>query len=314
MPMTVSSIKQSLIERSVGPVVALNIPFLPDGDVDYEDLQGYVDFLCESDAKTILMTYGSTEYGVLSDDEIYEITRVVGAAVRGRCNFIAASKCWSVNKTVAYIRYAKQCGASAVKVQPNIFTANVSETALFDYYERICKQTDFPIWAYTGIVNGATPLVPDTIARLAAELPNIYAMKTDGEMMYAYFDMIQASDNIMIVSGGQMKTMLYGYQLGSKAYLCPVAPLFPHVANRFFSYLEKGDTFAARTVMMAFEVPILRLCKQMPWLALAKGMLHCAGHFKTSLVRLPGTSASAPQLEEIKYILRDLQDKAQKIG
>ena len=280
--------KKEYIRRASGAVIPLNIPFLEDERIDYESLKVYVEYLVKNEARTLLLTYGSSEYGLLCDDEIYEITSVVAKTVAGRCNFVGASKCWQIDKTIDYIKFAQKCGATAVKVQADVFVTRSTEETIFEYYRRICEKTDFPLWAYTCPNRERTPLQPDTIAKLADELPNIYAMKTDGEMMYLYYNMIHASPNILICSGGQMKTMLYGYRMGSKAYLCPIAPFLPKVSNRFISLLSSGDYDGAYDMVQTYETPIMQLTKTVPWLSLIKYVLFLRGHFKTPIVRCPG--------------------------
>ena len=302
--------RKELIRRSYGAVIPLNIPFLKDERIDYDSLKAYVQYLVNNEARTILLTYGSSEYGLLCDDEIYEITRFVAETVAGRCNFVGASKCWPVDKTVDYIQFAQKCGATGVKVQADIFVTQTNEDSLFEYYRRICQKTDFPLWAYTS----STKVLPDTIAKIAHELPNVYAVKTDGEMMYQYYDMIHKAPELLICSGGQMKTMLLGYRMGSKAYLCPIAPFLPKVSNRFMSLLNSGDYDAAYGMVQAYETPLIQLANTVPWLALIKSVLHVRGHFKTPTVRCPGITVNENVTGEIAGVINKLVEKAKNDG
>jgi len=102
--------RKEYIKKAAGAVIPLNIPFSADEKVDYESLRKYVQFLVQNGARTLLLTSGSSEYGLLCDDEIFEITRVTAETVAGRCNFVGASKFWSVEKTAEYIDFAKKHG------------------------------------------------------------------------------------------------------------------------------------------------------------------------------------------------------------
>ena len=125
-------------------------------------------------------------------------------------------------------------------------------------------------------------------------------MKTDGDMIYGLYDFIQASGGkAMIVSGGQMKTMIFGWSLGSKAFLCPVAPIFPKVSIKFTEYMEKGMVDAAIEIIHIFEDKIIGMCNILDWLALIKAMLYCAGFFPTPFVRCPGYTANNEQLKQV---------------
>ena len=64
--------------RLRGPVVPLNICFNDDGTVDYASVCNYVDWLCTQKAPVILLTYGSTEFTWLTDEDLWELTAAVG--------------------------------------------------------------------------------------------------------------------------------------------------------------------------------------------------------------------------------------------
>ena len=63
--------KSSVTERLKGPVVPLNICFTDDDEVDFPTMRKYVNWLCEQKVPVLLLTYGSSEYYWLSDDDIW---------------------------------------------------------------------------------------------------------------------------------------------------------------------------------------------------------------------------------------------------
>jgi len=298
--------RKEMLEKVKGPVVPVNIPFTKEEKVDYNALERYIDFLASSSVPVLLMTYGSSEYGSLCDEEIYEITRVIGSANAKRSHFVGASKCWQVEKSVDYIEFARKCGADAVKVQPDMWTVEYNQNTVFEYYKRICERTDFPLWAYTAPANGKPGLSPETIHRISSELTNFYAMKTDAEMMYSYFNLIHAARDFMVVSGGQMKTMLYGYRMGSKAYLCTIAPFIPEAANKFYSLIEQNEHDSAYAMVKKWEMPMLDLCSKFSWLSIIKAAIHIVGYFPSWTVRLPG--GASPVKECDLHIIKKVVD------
>jgi dihydrodipicolinate synthase/N-acetylneuraminate lyase len=77
-----SSAYETTRKRLTGPIVPLNIPFTANDEIDYDNIQTYVDWLVTQGAPIVMLTYGSSEYVTLTDSEIYDITRVVGEAAR----------------------------------------------------------------------------------------------------------------------------------------------------------------------------------------------------------------------------------------
>ena len=294
-------------KRIIGPVVPLNIPYGEDESIDYGALERHVDFLAASGVPTLLLTYGSSEYAHLSDQEIEAVTKAAAGANAGRSVFVGATKGWSVQKSIQYVGFAKECGAHSVKIQPPYFGGvEVNQDHLLTYYRKIGEATDLPLWGYSMPVAGKHGgMSPETWRRITAECANVYAMKTDGDMIYGLYDLAQASgEKAMVVSGGQMKTMLFGWPLGSRAYLCGIAPFMPGVSLYFTECMKKGDTAEAMRVIHAFEDPLLGMCLKanIDWLALIKAVLYAEGFFPTPLVRCPGNSATDFQIREVRAL------------
>ena len=95
----------------------LNICFDDHGSVDFGAVRSYVDWLCENGAPVLLLTYGSSEYAYLSDDDVWRLTEEIAEANAGRALFVAATGWWNVPRCRDYLRHADAAGADAVKVQ-----------------------------------------------------------------------------------------------------------------------------------------------------------------------------------------------------
>jgi len=293
---------RNLVHDVCGPVVPLNIPFKGNEEVDYETLGNYVDWLAGEGVPILILTFGSSEMGSLTDREVYEITKVAAEANKGRAHFVGATRCWPIEESVKYIEFAAKYGATAVKIQPNFFSGLVatSDTNI-EYFRTIGERARFPLWAYTLLQNGSNSLSAHDVKRLAEEAPWVIALKNDGEAMYMYYDYVRAAGaRLQIVSGGQMKTLLLGWQLGARAYLCPITPFYPKAGLKFVDCLKKGDIQEAYGVIKRWEDPVIGLANRYDWLALIKSLLQIAGLFPSRKVRLPGHTASEEQFRDIR--------------
>jgi 4-hydroxy-tetrahydrodipicolinate synthase len=286
--------------RISGPIVPINIPLKEDEEIDYDAFERYIDWLAGKGVPVILMTYGSSEYAFLSDHEIYELTRAGASSNAGRAHFVGASKYWPVKEVLKYIEFAGKYGAEAVMVQPDYFTNVYTSEGIVEYYDIICKAAEFPVWAYTITSNG---MKPETVRRLANEVPWVVAMKNDGEAMYNYYEYLRAANsNLQVVSGGQMKTMLYGWMLGARAYLCPVTPFIPDIGIKFIECLRKNEYESAALIIEKWEDPIIGLSAKYNWLGIIKAFLRFAGHFPTGKLRLPAVELSPHALCDVRKV------------
>ena len=59
-----------------GPVVPLNVCFTEEGKVDHTSMRRYANWLCEQQTPVLLLTYGSSEYAWLTDDDIRRFVAV----------------------------------------------------------------------------------------------------------------------------------------------------------------------------------------------------------------------------------------------
>jgi dihydrodipicolinate synthase/N-acetylneuraminate lyase len=310
--------RKELMEKLVGPVVPLNIPYKENLEIDYDSLGRYVDFLAREKVPTIILTFGSSEYINLTDDEIYEVTKTVGEANAGRSMFVGATKCWTVKKSIEYIEHAKKFGAGAVKIQPQYYYNDrpFDQECILKYYKDIDKRSNLPLWAYSAPLYGAhSGLSNETWGSIASECSNVYAMKTDGDMMYGYYGLINASkDRAVVVSAGQMKTMFFGWPFGSRSYLCTITFFMPKVGLYFIDCMIKRKLQEAEKIIHAFEDKMINACSTVRWLLLAKSMVVEAGYYKNAFTRQLSPQITQEQKEFTKKLYNEFQETAIDFG
>ena len=104
-----------------GPVVPINVCFRDDGSVDYEAVRGSFEWLCEQKVPILLLTYGSSEFASIMDDDIRKLTAEVALVNGGRSLFIASTGFWTPREWREFLAFADDAGADAVKVQIHTF-------------------------------------------------------------------------------------------------------------------------------------------------------------------------------------------------
>ena len=190
-------------DRMKGPVVPLNICFNEDGTVDYGAVSAYVSWLAAQQVPILLLTYGSSEFAALSDEEVYRLTEVVAAANEGRSMFIASTKYWKPSETRKFLAHADAAGADAVKVQVDGY--NQTAAALPRYFDQIEGVNDMPLLLWTI----SQPMLPVETAVELSRRPGIIGMKNDADMFAGYYDYTRGSagNQFGVISGGQMRKL-----------------------------------------------------------------------------------------------------------
>ena len=231
----------------------------------------------------LLLTYGSSEYSWLSDEDIWRLTAELAEEVAGRSLFITSTGWWHPTACRKFLKHAHQAGADAVKVQINTRTiadAGSARGQVFSsYHDRVQDAAPIPLLLWCDS-RGAGTVPVDTIAELA-QRPQIVGIKNDEDPFYYYYDLIRATadQDFAVISGGLMRNFVFGYQVGSAAYLCAVAPFRPDIALKFYDLLVAHRFDEAWQMVFRYEDPWLKTVGEMNWLLSIKSALNLHGLF-----------------------------------
>ena len=117
--------------------------------MDYRGLADFVEFLVANKTSTLLITLADSLFSILSDAEIEEITRVVTRQNRGRAMVVAGTQRWWTQKTVAFARFARECGADMVITAPADWAQNNNDDLLLAHYKAVAQE--LPIMLMTAL-------------------------------------------------------------------------------------------------------------------------------------------------------------------
>ena len=293
----------SVAERLKGPVVPINICFADDESVDYAAMRKYVNWLCEHEVPVLLLTYGSSEFYSLTDEEIWQLTAELAEEVASRSLFVASTGWWPPSKCREFLRHAQLAGADAVKVQINP-SLPVKREVLVGYFDMIRDAAEIPL-----LIWGAwpDPYPTEVVAELASR-PEVVGIKNDGDPFYAYYDLIRATAgrDFAVISGGQMRNFVFGYQVGSPAYLCTIAPFRPAIALGFYKLVVAGKYDEAWQMVFRYEDLWLKTAVELDWLCSIKSALSLYGLYPNNRLRAPRVSHAAEERDKIRHCLEQV--------
>jgi len=288
--------EQNVRNRMKGPMASITMPYNKDYAIDHGALRGWVDYMCEKKVPILFLTYGDSELYNLNEQEIEAVIRTVAGQARGRTLVMGGTPRGWTGRIVDFINRLEDSGVDAVSV--HLYTQNEEE--IYRALSQVSDKTRLPLLAYES--KWSVGLV-----KRVAQLPRFVGMKCHAEL-YRYYDFIRTTQehDFGVLSAGQMKHFLFGYLIGSPAYLCPLAPFAPEVALRFYQSLTKGDVEAARQVVFDYEEPLLKRTGPLGYPHAYKSALYLTGHFKTNLMRPPKHTNT---MEEIEPLRRFFQQK-----
>jgi 4-hydroxy-tetrahydrodipicolinate synthase len=275
-----SKLKEKFLQEVKGPIFPIPTPFTKRGDVDYEGIEKYVDFLLGKEVRALMVTVGTSRFDVLTVDEMKKVNeRVVKAAGRRAITIMTTPTNGPTSQSVDFARHAEKMGADGIlAVYPERY---YTDDDVFHFFEDIASACSIGVLIHLMPIragrSGVAPQVqysPDLVERIAA-IDNVVGIKEESHeqgLAYKYNRLV--GDQIVVIGGaGGMRAFLTAYEWGQPAYLVGVGNIVPEIELEFFSALERGDHEGARRIVCDKEEPFFDAAVKVGWhLALKEAM------------------------------------------
>ncbi len=285
----------AVLRRLRGPMASITIPYSRDYSIDRGALRAWVDFVCSDKAPVLFLTHGDSELYNLSEAEIETVIRTVADAARGRALVLGGTGQWWTGRLIRFINRLADSGVDAINV--HLSNSVHDDEDIFGAFRQINDEAKLPVLSSDG--NWSVDLI-----RRLAKLPNMIGDKCHSEL-YKYHDFIRAGreDHFAVLGAGQMRHFLFGYLIGSPAYLCPLAPIAPQISHSFYTALTEGDLDEARRIMFHYEDHLLKITIPIGYPQMYKSALYLSGHYATNLMRPPRRSNGPAELAKMRECL-----------
>jgi 4-hydroxy-tetrahydrodipicolinate synthase len=160
-----------------GVITAMVTPFADDGSVDLERARALATHLVEHGSHGLVVSGTTGESPTLSDDEKIDLLTVVLEEVGDRATIISGTGSNDTHHTVELTRRAAQAGAHGVLVVTPYYN-KPNEAGLRAHFAAAAEAAgDTPLVVYNIPSRCVLNLAPEFLAALAAEIPNVLAVK-----------------------------------------------------------------------------------------------------------------------------------------
>ena len=231
-----------------GSIVALITPFKEDGSVDYEALERLVDFHLANGTDGILVLGTTGESSTMSDDEDYEVARVVIERVAGRVPVIggAGSNCTaeSLEKSQGLVRLGVD---GLLLITPYYNKSN--EEGIYRHFTAVLDEVDVPCILYNIPGRTGCSISEGNLARLSRH-PNAWGIKeASGSITYATTAARYLSDDFRMFSGND-DIVVPLMSLGAKGVISVWADVAPATVHQMCADFLAGDLASARKAQL----------------------------------------------------------------
>jgi 4-hydroxy-tetrahydrodipicolinate synthase len=284
-----------------GVYTAITTPFRHDFAVDHEFLARHVDWLIQSGCRGIVPLGSLGEGATLSREEKVAVLETCRRAAAGRASVVAGVAALSTAEAVALARSAEAAGCSGLMVlPPYVYRGDDRETSA--HFRAVIAATPLPCMLYNNPIAYGTDVLPEGVAALARDLPNLEAVKeSSGDVRRVTAIRALLGDRLALFIGVD-DLILEGIQAGAVGWIAGLVNALPEESVRVFDLAQAGKTDEARALYEWF-LPLLRLDTVPKFVQLIK-LVQAEAGMGSELVRPPRLALEGREREEALALIR----------
>ncbi len=281
---------------------ALVTPFTPDGAVDYEAYGRMVDRQVANGVHFLVPLATTGETPTLSAGEKTAIYQLVKEHAKG-LPLMPGVGVNSLPDTLANIRLLEPLGADALLVVVPYYN-KPTQQGQYEYFKAVAAETSLPIIIYNVPGRTGANMLPDTVIRLANDVPNIRGIKEASGNYDQVSEIIRrAPEGFTVLSGDDDMTLAF-MATGAHGVISVASNIAPKEVTQMVEAMQRGDLAGARALHHRL-FPLFKACFVESNPIPAKAALEQLGVIGGT-VRLPLATASDATKALMQKVLADL--------
>jgi 4-hydroxy-tetrahydrodipicolinate synthase len=230
-------------EMFAGLTVAVVTPFRS-GEVDWANLEKLIEWHIEQGTNCLAPCGTTGESPTLDHEENERVVAFVCDKARGRINIMAGTGSNSTKEAIRMTKAAKAAGANGT-LQVGPYYNKPTQEGYYQHFAAIADATGLPMVIYNIPGRTGSNILPETMARLAKDFPNIVAVKeATGSLDQA--SQIAALCDLTILSGDDSLTLPL-MSIGGKGVVSVVGNIVPRDMMAMVKAFSSGNFAEALT-------------------------------------------------------------------
>ncbi|KRE88373.1 dihydrodipicolinate synthetase [Frateuria sp. Soil773] len=240
-----------------GVIPAITTPFTDDGKVDHAFLARHARIMLDAGCTGIVPLGSLGEGATLGFDEKVAIMRTLVEALDG-APVIPGIAALSTDEAVRLARAAKAVGCAGLMVlPPYVYSTDWREMGA--HVSAVIAATDLPCMLYNNPLAYKTDFSPGQLAALAAEYPNVQAVKeSSGDVRRIAGLKALIGDRLEILVGVD-DIIVESLQMGATGWIAGMVNAFPKESVELFERASQPGGVEATAELYAWFLPTLRM-------------------------------------------------------
>ena len=240
-----------------GVIPAVTTPFGADLNVDHGFLADHVRWMVDAGVTGIVPLGSLGEGATLSPAEKREVLETCVRAVDGRVPVIPGIASLATGDAVTLARDARALGCRGLMIlPPYVYVGDWRETRA--HVAAVAAATDLPWMLYNNPVAYRTDFTPDQVAELAAELPNLAAVKESSTDVRRVTALLALLGDRLEVLVGVDDAIVEGLQAGAVGWIAGLVNAFPAESVALL-HLTRAGRHEEALALYRWFLPLLRM-------------------------------------------------------
>ncbi len=291
--------KSTMSWTGVLPAVTTNLR--ANGAIDHAAFARHCRWMIDSGCTGIVCGGSLGEAATLSFEEKMAVTATAVRAVGKRAPVVLGIASLSTAEAVALARAAAEAGARGLMVlPPYVYSTDWREMKA--HVAAVMRATQLSCMLYNNPVAYKTDFLPAQIAELAADHPNLAAVKeSSGDIRRVTALRAELGPRLAILVGMD-DAIVEGIRMGAVGWVAGLVNAFPKESVALFDAAIRGDT-ARADALYAWFLPLLRLDTVPKFVQLIK-WVQAETKTGSATVRAPRLPVAGADLTEAQRVLR----------
>ena len=279
-----------------GVMPAMTTPFDTDMKVDHKFLAQHAAWQLGNGCEGLVMLGSLGEGATLEHDEKLAILKTA-VRIAGKAPVVAAISSLSTKGAVQLAREAEDAGCSGLMVlPPYVYTSDWHE--MKQHVSTVIGTTKLPCMLYNNPVSYKTDFLPNEIAELAAEHPNLAAVKESSADVRRVSAIREVLADRLRIFVGVDDVLVEGVGAGAVGWVAGLVNAYPAESVKLFELAKAGKRDEIFELYRWF-LPLLRMDTVPKFVQLIKWVQEQAG-VGSSRVRAPRLEIQGQELEVAK--------------
>jgi dihydrodipicolinate synthase/N-acetylneuraminate lyase len=285
-----------------GVMPAITTAFDEHDRVDTGFMEQHCGWLRENGCTGIVALGSLGEGSSLAFEEKISVLRACVRGLAGRAPIVTAVAGLSTPEAVRFASETAGTGCSALMVlPPYIYRGDWREMKA--HVSAVVRATNLPCMLYNNPLAYGTDFLPEHIYELAAEHPNIEAVKeSSGDVRRMTAIRALAGDRLAIFAGLD-DTIVEGIAAGAAGWVAGLANALPRESAELFNLAVRGEMRRALEIYRWF-LPLLRMDTLPKFVQLIK-LVQAETGAGYARVRAPRLELAGPEFEAARQMIRE---------